>query len=57
MSDTSPPTTREYDFAALVRKALGKDASQVEDAYVFSNGRKFKNTDQYEGGPYGGDES
>lgn len=50
-------TRREVDWKAIVDKALGKDKSTPEDAYVFSNSRRFKNTDQDEGGPYGGDES
>lgn len=53
MSDAVNPTTRSFDWATLVKKADGKDRTKVEDAYVFSNGRKFKNTDDAPGGPYG----
>ena len=50
-------TTREVEWRDIVNKALGNEKSKPEDAYVFSNGRRFKNTDADEGGPYGGDES
>jgi hypothetical protein len=40
-----------------VYRLLGTNRSAPEDGYVFTNGRKFKNTDDQQGGPYGGDES
>ena len=46
------PTTKEIDYAAAVRRLLGTDRSKPEDAYVFTNGRRFQNTDQMPGGPY-----
>jgi hypothetical protein len=50
-------TGKTIDYAAMVYKLLGTDRSKPEDGYVFSNGRRFKNTDDQQGGPYGGDES
>jgi hypothetical protein len=42
-NNTSPtPNTRKIDFAALVRDAEGPEYNQPQDAYEFSNGRKFK---------------
>jgi hypothetical protein len=47
-------TTRELDWKAAVYKVLGTDRSKPEDAYVFSNGKRIKNTDAKPGGPYSG---
>lgn len=46
-------TGREIDWTQLVKRAQGKDAKEPEVVYTFSNGRKFKNTDQDGGGVYG----
>jgi hypothetical protein len=41
--DSSPtPNTRRLDFGALVRQAEGESYNETQDAYEFSNGRKFK---------------
>jgi hypothetical protein len=42
MSD-STVTTRDFDWAALVKQAENRDNKPVEKpiAYIFSNGRKF----------------
>lgn len=45
-------TGRTIDWTALVRRAWGKERSQKDDAYVFSNGRRFKSTDDTESGIY-----
>lgn len=42
------------DWKSAVYKVLGTDRSKAEDAYVFSNGRRIKNTDAKPGGPYSG---
>ena len=38
----TPATTREIDFASLVRKAEGEDANKPEVIYEFSNNIFFK---------------
>ena len=48
----SGDTTRVLDWKQMVYKSLGTDRSKPEDAYVFTNGRRFQNTDQMPGGPY-----
>lgn len=53
MPNDAPVTTRPLDWAALVRKQWGEEYNVPEDVYEFSNGRKFKNSDQADGGPYG----
>ena len=40
----NPVTTRDVDYAALVRKVEGEDFKKKEDVYEFSNGRKFKDS-------------
>lgn len=35
-------TSRDYDWAALVKKAEGKDFHERPTEYQFSNGRQFK---------------
>jgi hypothetical protein len=47
-------TVKEIDWKSAVYKVLGTDRSKPEDAYVFSNGKRVKNTDQRPGGPYSG---
>jgi hypothetical protein len=34
------------DYAAYVRKIEGEEFNKPDDAYEFSNGRKFKSTDR-----------
>ena len=41
----TPVTTKEIDFASLVRKAEGEDANKPDVIYEFSNKREFKSTD------------
>jgi hypothetical protein len=56
MSESSNPPLNTYrllDWASIVKRIDGKDRAKVEDVYVFSNGRRFKNTDAAPGGPYG----
>lgn len=50
----SGDTGRVLDWKQMVYRQLGTDRSKPEDAYVFSNGRKFQNTDRRPGGPYSG---
>jgi hypothetical protein len=50
----SGDTGRTIDWKSAVYKVQGTDRSKPEDAYVFSNGRRFKNTDNRPGGPYSG---
>ena len=50
---TLPPTTREVDLAALVRKAWGDEWMKKDTAYEFSGGRKF-DVSEPNGGPYTG---
>ena len=45
------PRTKPLDYAALVKRAEGKDWSKPEPAYEFSSGRKFDDTGS-NGGPY-----
>lgn len=47
-------TTREINWQAEVYKVLGTTRNEPEDAYVFSNGKRVKNTDAKPGGPYSG---
>lgn len=49
--------TRVIDWKSAVYKVQGTDRSKAEDAYRFSNGRAFKNTDRKPGGPYSGTSS
>jgi hypothetical protein len=43
--NTTPPvTTKEIDFAALVRKVEGDAMNKPETVYEFSNGREFKDS-------------
>jgi hypothetical protein len=42
------------DWKSVAQRAQGNDRAKPEDAYVFSNGRRFKNTDARPGGPYSG---
>lgn len=37
-------TTREIDYAALVRKVEGEDYKKKEAVYEFPNGREFKDS-------------
>jgi hypothetical protein len=46
-----PVRTKPIDYAALVKRAAGKDWNKPEPAYEFSNGRKFDDTGS-NGGPY-----
>jgi hypothetical protein len=48
----SGDTGRTLDWKQMVYKALGTNRSKPEDGYVFSNGRRFENTDAKPGGPY-----
>lgn len=41
----TPVTTKEKDFASIVKKAEGEDANKQEVVYLFSNNREFKSTD------------
>lgn len=45
---------RAIDYKQQVYKVLGTNRTKPEDAYVFSNGRRFQNTDRRPGGPYSG---
>ncbi len=51
--DVPQSTTRIIDFKSIVRRLEGKNWTKPETAYVFSNGRRFNNTDEAPGGPYG----
>lgn len=46
-----PPSYRTLNWAAMVRKAWGKEWKKPEVAYRFSNGREFESSDR-NGGPY-----
>ena len=46
-----PVRTKPLDYAALVKRAEGKDWGKPEPAYEWSNGRKFDDTGS-NGGPY-----
>ena len=48
---TSPPSTKDIDWAAWMRKIWGDKWLERDDAYEFSNGRKFKDP-QGTSGPY-----
>lgn len=50
---TAPPTVRDLDVKAEVRKAWGKDWAKADPAYEFSGGRKFEDRGA-QGGPYTG---
>ncbi len=54
-SAEQPPTTREIDWAAMVRKAWGKDWTKPDTAYEFTN-RKF-DAPQDGGGIYNQDDA
>lgn len=41
MATTAQPSSRTYDFAALVRDAWGPEFSAPDVVYQFSNGREF----------------
>jgi len=45
MSNQIPVQTKPVDYAALVRKVLGKEYNEKDVAYQFSNGREFDSTD------------
>lgn len=49
----SGDTGRVLDWKQMVYRQLGTDRSKPEDAYVFSNGRKFQDKGT-NGGPYTG---
>lgn len=51
MADPDGVTTRETDYAALVRNAEGESLNQKDDVYEFSNGRTFKDSGS-DGGIY-----
>lgn len=40
--DTRPPTMREVDLSAEIRKIWGPEWNKPETSYEFSNGRKFE---------------
>jgi len=44
------PTTKEIDWASLVKEAEGERLYERDVAYTFSNGRTFKEEDPH--GPY-----
>ena len=46
-----PVRTKPLDYAALVKRAEGKNWGKPEPAYEFSSGRKFDDTGS-NGGPY-----
>ena len=46
-----PPTYRTVNWAAVVRRAWGKEWNKPEVGYKFSNGRTFDSSDAG-GGPY-----
>jgi len=52
-SDVPAPSVRTLDFKSIVRRLEGKNWTKPEWAYLFSNGRRFDNTDAAPGGPYG----
>ena len=41
MSDTSPPSTKQINLTAEIRKIWGPEWNAPESSYEFSNGRKF----------------
>ena len=51
MATTPPVTTKQLDYAALVRKVWGEELNKKETAYEFSDGRKFEDSGS-NGGPY-----
>ena len=51
MSNQIPVQTKPIDYAALVRKVLGKEYNEKDDVYEFSNGRTFEDSGS-NGGPY-----
>ena len=53
MTNPVAPNVRvkPVDFAALVRRAEGKELTEKPIAYEFSNGRKFEDSGE-NGGPY-----
>ena len=52
-SNPPAPSVTVRDFKSIVRKLWGKDWTKAETAYSFTGGRKFNNTDDAPGGPYG----
>jgi hypothetical protein len=50
---TDPPTSREIDFGALVRKALGDEYHKHEKVYQVGRGRTFESSDYGTQGIYG----
>jgi len=51
--DCQNPTGKDVDYASMVKRVQGDDATKPEVVYEFSNGAKRKNTDSAPGGPYG----
>lgn len=51
---TDPPSSRTFDFGALVRQALGDEYHKHEVVYRFSNSRKFESSDYGTSGFYRG---
>lgn len=52
--NTTPPTTRTLDWAAIVRRVWGDSWHARDDVYIFSNDRRFKSTDDSDHGIYDG---
>ena len=50
---TDPPTSREIDFGALVRRALGDEYHKHEKVYQVGKGRTFESSDYGTQGIYG----
>ena len=50
---TDPPTSREIDFGALVRRALGDEFHKHEKVYQVGKGRTFESSDYGTQGIYG----
>ena len=54
MAENENTSYRDYNWLDLVLKRDPKHFISDEDVYEFSNGRKFKNTDNTDSGVYDG---
>lgn len=52
MANPPPVTSKNIDYAALVRKQLGEEYNKPETVYQFSNGKDYKSTDKTNSGIY-----